>query len=122
MAKPELELASVALAELLVDPLAELVADPLLDPLLAEDDPLKVPTSRSPALPGYCADDSDGQITTPPNPATASIRPRIQNIGRALEQIIKNPIKIIIVPLCRVKSAALPECMTRPNMRALIWW
>jgi len=120
MAKPELELASVALAELLVDPLAELVADPLLDPLLAEDDPLKVP--RSPALPGYCADDSDGQITAPPNPATASIRPRIQNIGRALEQIIKNPIKIIIVPLCRVKSAALPECMTRPNMRALIWW
>ena len=60
LAKPELEPASVALAELLADPLAELVADPLLDPLLALDDPLKVPTLRSPALPGYCAEDSDG--------------------------------------------------------------
>ena len=118
MAKPELESASVVLAELLADPLAELVADPLL----AEDDPLKVPTLRSPALPGYCADDSDGQITTPPNPATASIRPRIQNIDRALEQTIKNPIKIIIAPLCRDKSAAVPGCVTQSKMRAHICW
>jgi hypothetical protein len=82
-------LAEPSLDPSLLTPLDEL-AEALLDPLLADDDAPTAPELKSPALPGYCANDIDGAKTMPPNPANATMAPRTQITGRLLKQTITN--------------------------------
>ena len=73
----------------MLTPLDEL-AEALLDPLLADDDAPTAPELKSPALPGYCANDIDGTKTMPPNPANATMARRTHIIGQLLIQSTTN--------------------------------